>query len=532
MTVDNAPPKAGRREWIALAVLALPTLLVTVDMNVLFLALPHITADLQAGPIEQLWITDIYAFVIAGFTVTMGNLGDRYGHRRILTGAAVLFIVASLLCAFAPSVTMLIAARALLGFAGAALVPLTLALIITMFQDPRQMGAALGVWASALSGGVVLGPPLGGIVLNSFWWGSAFLIGVPVMVILLVATPLLPGSRNPDGAPIDLVSVGLFLVAILPVVAALKDVARDGVSAWPIVLLVVGIIGITLFIRRQNRIPNPLLDLKLFKNKVIGAGILVFVTSGMLAGALGLVTALYLQLVEGLSVLEAGLWILPPSLALIVFSNVAPKIANRVRPAAVIAGGMAIAAVGSVVLTQIDAAGGLALVVVGLGICLIGTSPVGPVANQAVMMTAPPERAGAVGGLTSTSGELGAALGVAVLGSVATAVYRGDVTLPAGTPADVAEPAGDSISGAVAAAENLPPGEREALLGAANEAFTSGVNVVAVIAAVGFAIIAVVAWRGMRSVPPSGAPGPEAETPTEAPPGVADEEPMPDRTTV
>ncbi|MGH3756315.1 MFS transporter [Actinophytocola sp.] len=531
MTVDNAPPKAGRREWIALAVLTLPTLLVTMDLNVLLLALPHVASDLQAGPVEQLWITDIYAFIVAGLTVTMGNVGDRFGRRKILLISAAMFVVASLLCAFATSVTMLIIARALLGAAGAALAPLTLALIIGTFKDPKQMGTALGVWASALGGGVVLGPPIGGIVLNSFWWGSVFLIGVPIMVVVLLAGPVvLEESRNPDGARIDLRSVALFLVAILPVVAALKEVARSGVGLRPVLLLALGAAGIVLFIRRQSRIPNPLLDLTLFKSKLVRSGMSVFVSGGLFAGALALVIALYLQLVEGLSVLAAGLWMLPAALVGLLFNNIAPKVAGVFRPGHVIAVGMLIAMAGSMMLTLVGPVGGLAIVVVGLAVVLIGTSPIGPVANQVVMTNTPPEKAGAIGGLVSTGGELGAAFGVAVLGSVAAAVYKGNMIVPAGLPADAATTAGEGITGAVAVAGELPAGQANALLASAHDAFNAGLITVAVIAAIGFVIIATVAWRGLGHVAPFGAGhgAPEADAdPADARPDASDE-PDPD----
>ncbi|HEX6358882.1 MFS transporter [Actinophytocola sp.] len=506
MTVDNAPPKAGRREWIALAVLTLPTLLVTLDLNVLLLALPHIAADLQAGPVEQLWITDIYAFIVAGLTVTMGHVGDRFGRRKILLASAAVFVVASLLCAFATSVPMLIVARALLGASGAALAPLTLAMIFGIFQDPKQMGTALGVWASALGGGVVLGPPVGGILLDSFWWGSVFLMGVPIMLVLLLAGPvLLKESRNPDGAPIDLRSVALFLVAILPVVAALKEVARSGFDLRPALLLVLGAVGIFLFVRRQSRIPNPLLDLKLFKNKVVRSGMSVFVSGGLFAGALALVIALYLQLVEGLSPLAAGMWMLPAALIGLAFNNIAPKFAGVFRPGHVIAVGLLIAMAGSLLLTLAESVGGVLIVMIGLTVVMIGASPIGPVANQVVMMNVPPEKAGAVGGLVSTGGELGAAFGVAVLGSVATAVYQGNVTVPAGLPADVTASASEGITGAVAAAANLPAGQANALLASAREAFNAGLITVAVITAVGFVIVAAIAWRGLGHVLPFGA---------------------------
>jgi MFS transporter, DHA2 family, multidrug resistance protein len=514
VTVEQAPPRAGRREWLALALLALPTLLVTMDMNVTVLALPHIAADLHAGPVGQLWITDIYAFMVAGLTVTMGNVGDRFGRRKILLTSAAVFMGASLLCAFSTSVPMLIGSRALLGIAGAALTPLTLALIMTMFKDPKQIGTAMGVWASALAGGVVLGPPVGGIILDSFWWGSIFLIGVPIMAVVLVVGPkLLEESRNPEGAAIDLPSVALFLVAILPLVASLKEIARAGFGLRAALLLVLGVAGVVLFVRRQSRIPNPLLDLSLFKNKLVRSGMSVFVAGGLFSGALSLVIALYLQLVEGLSVLAAGMWLLPAALIGLVFNNIAPKVANRFRPAQVIALGMLIAMAGALLVALVSVVGGLAIVLVGFTVVMIGNSPIGPVANQVVMTNTPPERAGAVGGLVSTGGELGVALGVAVLGSVATATYRGTVDLPSGLPADVATSAGEGITGAVSAATGLPAGQADALLSSAHAAFTNGVMAVGLIAAVGYVLVSVVAWRGMRDVPPfgEGHGGPPAE---------------------
>ncbi len=516
MTVENAPPKAGRREWIALAVLALPTLLVTMDLNVLLLALPHIANDLQAGPVEQLWITDIYGFIVAGLTVTMGHVGDRFGRRKVLLISSAVFVVASLACAFATSVPMLIIARALLGASGAALTPLTLAIIVSMFKNPKQMGMALGVWASALAGGVVLGPPVGGILMHSFWWGSVFLIAIPLMAVVLLAGPVvLTESRNPDGKPIDLRSVALFLVAILPLVAALKETTRSGFGLRDVGLLVLGAIGITLFVRRQSRIPNPLIDLTLFKNKLVRSGMAVFVTGGLWAGAISLVVALYLQLVEQQSVLAAGLWMLPAALVGMACNMIAPKFADVFRPGHVVAVGLGIATLGALTLTLVQAVGGVVVVVIGLGVVMIGASPIGPVTNHVVMSNIPQEKAGAVGGMVSTGGELGVAIGVASMGSVATAVYQGNVTVPEGVPADAATSAGDGITGAVAVAPTLPEAQADALLGSAHEAFNTGMITVAVIAAIGYVVVAVVAWRGMGHVPPFGAahnaPAPEAE---------------------
>src|SRR5690242_6635957 len=226
---ETAPERATRREWTGLAVLALPTLLLSLDVSVLYLALPKLSASLGADSTQQLWILDIYSFMLAGFLVTMGTLGDRIGRRRLLLIGGTAFGAASVLAAYSTSPGMLIATRAVLGVAGATLAPSTMALIRNMFRDPRQMGVAIGVWFSCFMGGMALGPLVGGLLLDHFWWGSAFLLGVPVMLLLVAVGPwLLPEYRDENAGKLDLVSVALSLAAILPVIYGLKALARDG----------------------------------------------------------------------------------------------------------------------------------------------------------------------------------------------------------------------------------------------------------------------------------------------------------------
>jgi len=508
-------PRAGRREWVGLAVLALPTLLLSLDVSVLYLALPHLAADLRPSSTQQLWIMDIYGFMLAGFLVTMGTLGDRIGRRRLLLTGAAAFGTASAVAAYATSPEMLIATRALLGVAGATLAPSTLALISNMFRDPRQRGAAIAVWVSCFMGGTAIGPLVGGLLLERFWWGSVFLLGVPVMVLLLLAGPrLLPEYRNTEAGRLDLASVALSLGAILPVIYGLKELATNGVEPGPVAAMVAGVAVGLVFVRRQHTLPSPLLDLRLFANRSFSVALGVSLLVGATMGGAFLFVNQYLQLVAGLSPLRTGLWLVPPALAMIAASMAAPAIARRVRPGTVMAAGLAVAAVGFGLLSRVGSAGGPAIVVTGMAIAQLGVGPMVALGYGMVVGSAPPERAGSASAMGETSGELGIALGVAVLGSVGTAVYRGQLAahLPAGVPVAAAQAAREGIAGAVSAAQHLPGQVGAVLLGPAGEAFTSGLHAVVGVGAAVFVALAILAASVLHHVPPSG------QTPTDPTP--------------
>jgi DHA2 family multidrug resistance protein-like MFS transporter len=483
-------------------VLILPTILTMLDINVLFLALPRLSADLGASANQQLWITDSYGFVIAGFLVTMGTLGDRIGRRKVLMIGGAAFGLASVLAAYSNSPELLIAARLLLGAAGATIMPSTMALIRNMFKDPKQMGTAISVWASATIAGVALGPVVGGVMLAYFWWGSVFLIGVPVMVLLLVAGPvLLPEYRDPDAGRLDLVSVFLALVTMLPVVYGLKELAREGWGLPPIAFVVVGVAFGTVFVIRQGKLASPLLDLRLLRIRLLTSALLVGLFVGAIQSGSGLMVTQHLQLVEGLEPLQAGLWLLPPTIALVIGIYLSPPLARRIRPGYVLVGGMLIAAAGQLVITQVSATSGLALLLVGFGIVYLGVSPMGVLVAQVTIESCPPEKTGSAASLSSTGTELGVALGIATLGTVGSLVYRSEVNVPAEVPPAVADAANESMAGAAAAAQNLPPQVATDLLDSARESFTSGLHVVAGIAAVllvGLAILIAVTFRHVR----------------------------------
>jgi DHA2 family multidrug resistance protein-like MFS transporter len=517
--------KATRREWLGLAVLCLPTLLVPVDISVLFLAIPQIGADLGAGGTAQLWITDIYGFMLAGFLITMGALGDRMGRRRVLLWGAAVFALASLAAAYAPSAATLIGARAVLGVAAATLMPSVLGLIRDMFRDAKELAAAMGLWGTTIILGVVLGPAIGGLMLEAFWWGSVFLMGLPVMALLLLAgPPLLPASRpgpptRPAGASapagtirLDLVSVALSLAAILPVVYGLKEIARGGWAPPPVAFILIGMGVAAVFVVRQGRLAHPLVDLRLVTHRTFGPALLLALVLGFVMASIGLTATLYMQMVEGLSPLQVGLWLLPPSLAMFAAGNLGPAMARRVPPAHVMAGGLLLAAAGSVLLTQVGRSSAFAVLVLALMIVYIGSGPTGVMTNFLTMSSAPPEKAAAAGGLSTTGGELGVALGVAVMGSVGTAVYRAEMTVPDGAPPG----AGDSIAGAVAAAGQMPGPAGADLLAAARDAFTESMHTTAVILALLFAGLAAYTIARLRHVSPTAVQPPEPDTSPDA----------------
>ncbi|MBK1788077.1 MFS transporter [Prauserella cavernicola] len=496
--------RAGRREWAGLAVLALPTLLLSIDNTVLFLALPQLSADLGPTASQELWIMDSYGFLIAGFLVAMGGLGDRIGRRRLLLIGAVAFGAASALAAYSVSAEMLIVARVLLGIAASTLMPTSLALITTMFPDRGQRSLAIGVFISCFMGGAALGPLVGGVLLETFWWGSVFLIGVPVMLLLLAVGPLvLPADRGTGSGRIDLPSVALSLTAVLPAVYGLKDLAGDGPWWRALLAVAVGVTAGVAFVRRQNRLADPLLDLRLFRNRAFSAALVILLCGMVMQGGVYLVIGQYLQLVEGLSPLESGLRLVAPAIALVAGSLLAPVLARRVRPATVIAAGMLVAVVGWVLLAQAGSGAGLTLLLTGLVVGFLGCAPIGALGTELVVSSAPSERAGSASSVSETSGELGIALGVAMLGTVLGVVYRGQVSgaLPPGAP----EAAEHTLAGAVTSAEQLPPDLAGELLDAARSAFASGLSTVAVVCAVLSAGLAVLAVSALRRLRPGGA---------------------------
>ena len=484
--------RAGRREWLGLAVLTLPTLLVALDISVLFLAMPALSADLGATGVQQLWITDSYGFLVAGFLITMGTLGDRIGRRKLLLIGGAAFAACSVLAAFAPNPGTLIAARALLGIAGATLAPSTLALISTLFQDAKQRGTAISVWALCQFGGAALGPVLGGVLLAHFWWGSVFLLGVPVMLVLLVLGPLvLPEYRAPAPGKLDLVSVALSLAVVLPAVWGVKELAAGGGRTLPLAALIAGLGFGFAFLRRQGRLRTPLLELSLFRIPRVGTVLVaMLLTASFMAGS-GMLVSQQFQLVFGQDPLSAALWFAPMGLGLAVGALLTPVLIRHVSERTAMVGGLALGVPGFVLVAT---GGGLLPAAAGLAIVALGNGPLVALGTGLVVGSVPPERAGSAASTSETGLNLGATLGMALLGTAAAVVFKHGVHVPAGATAE----AGETLAGATQAAHTLDPAAAHELLASGQAAFTAGVTTTAWLSAAAFAVLTVVVGLALR----------------------------------
>ena len=507
MTPPVPGARATRREWIGLAVIALPCLLYSMDLTVLNLALPALSTDLQPSSSQLLWIVDIYGFMVAGALIPMGALGDRIGRRRLLMIGAAAFGVCSVLAAFASSAGMLIAMRALLGLAGATLAPATLSLIRNMFLDDRERTLAIGIWVSSYSVGAAIGPVVGGALLEFFWWGSVFLVAVPIMVLLLAIGPLLlPEFRDPGASRADVPSALLSLAAVLSTIYGLKQLAEHGLGLAPLLFVVAGVGLGSVFVRRQRRLADPLIDLRLFRVPAFSASLATYTLGCFAMFGVYVFIGQYLQLVLGMSPLRAGLWTVPWAGAFIVGSMLTPALARRYRPADVVTGGLALATLGFGGLTQTAAAQGVGVVVGATIVMSLGLAPVFTLATDLIIGAAPPERAGAAAAISETSAELGGALGIAVFGSIGTAVYRALVfdSAPSGLPPGAIDAARDTLGAATATAADLPAAMGAALADAARAAFTRALQVAALVATLvmgGTALLAALVLRTPRGTP-------------------------------
>lgn len=464
----------GRR-WLALAVLSAALVVISMDMTILNVALPHLTADIEATAAQQLWIVDVYSLVLAGLLVPMSAVADRFGRKRILLIGFSIFALASALVAFADSAPMVIAIRALLGIGGAMIMPTTLSMIRVVFTDPKERATALGIWAAVSSVGMAVGPVVGGVLLEYATWHAAFVINIPLMIIALIAGIfLLPEFRASTPPRWDTLGALASLAGMVALIWGIKKFADHGFAdglAWA--SFTIGAAALAWFILRCLRQDNPMLDLRLFRSRPFTAGIIAACTFMFAMGALLLLAAQWLQVVNGFSPLQAGIAMLPAVLAAGVASPLAPVLAARLGARGVIGGGLAIAGLGFLVIF-------LAPAPITYGWMLAATIMLGAggaslaIGSALIMSGTPQDKAGNAAALEETSYELGSVLGVAILGSVASAVYSLGVSDQAierlGLTPTVTDAARESISGAAAVAESANVPE---LMTIANEAFNT-----------------------------------------------------------
>ncbi|MGY4102511.1 MFS transporter [Nocardia sp. R16R-3T] len=482
--VEVAQPTStgSPRAWLGLAVLLLPVLLVSMDISVLFLAMPTLTLDLDPSAAQQLWILDIYGFLIAGLLITMGNLGDRIGRRNILLAGASVFGIASVMAAFAPSAAVLIIARALMGMGGATLLPSSLALISSLFPNARERGAAIGVWTAFFAGGSAVGPIIGGLLLHRFWWGSVFLINIPVLLILLAYGPfVLPEHRVGVVGPLDVASVLLSIGGILPVVYAVKQIAAEGFDIEPLVIGVIGVMLLAIFVRRQRQLAEPLLDLRLFGRAQFSVAIGSSLVGMMTLAALSYLTSIYLQSVTGRDPLAAALLGVPMAVAVFTCSMSGARVGHRLGVRLTFVLALLASAIGNVLLIGVGVDSAIAWYLAGSTIAGIGYGLAFTLVSDVAVSSVPPERAGSAVGISETSFELGNALGLALLGSVAALVFR--------SGGDYADTLGETIHDA---------GGNSALVDSARESFVSGMHVATSVGAVLLMVMAAVATFAPR----------------------------------
>ncbi len=487
----TAPPVRDTRTWAALAGLTLAVTLLALDGTILALAAPALTADLAVSSTQLLWIGDAYSFALAGLLITMGTLADRIGRKKLLLIGVAGFGAASLLAAFAPTAGWLIAARVLLGVAGATLMPSSLSLIRNLFPDPRLRARAIAIWVAGGIGGTAVGPLVGGFLLEHFWWGSVFLVNLPVMaaVLVLVAT-FVPESRDPRPGRFDLPGALLSVLAVVALVWAVKHTAQHGADLLGGASAALGVLTLALFIRRQRRIAAPLVDVRLFARPAFTGSVAASLLAVLAFSGLVFFFSQYLQLVKGYSPLQAGLRTLPLTFAsVLVIAFIAPLV-RRLGLGRTLGLSLLFSAAGLLVLAVAEGGTGYGGLVLGLAMVGLGFGITFTTATDAVLGAVPPQRAGSASAISEMAYELGIALGIALLGTLHTLVYRAHLPDLSGLPAGTREAITESLAFGTSAL-GVDDG---VVLEAARDAFSHSMQVTSVVAAVLLVLAGAVAW--------------------------------------
>jgi DHA2 family multidrug resistance protein-like MFS transporter len=488
----------GANRWVVLVVLCTSLLLVALDATVLHVAVPAVTEDLTPSAIELLWIVDVYPLVCASLLILFGTLGDRVGRRRVLLLGYGLFGIASGTAAAADNALVLIVARALLGIGGAMIMPATLSILRQVFPDRGERALAIGVWTAVAAVGAAVGPLLGGFLLEHFWWGSVFLVNIPLMVVSLpVGRLLLPESTGDRNGPWDVVGA---LMAALGLFGVVLGVKRFGSGENPFGLctllsLVAGAALLTAFIRRQRRRTRPLVDLRMFARPAFSTSVGCIVLAMLALVGLELIAAQYLQLVLDLSPLETGLRLLPLTVAAMAAGLCGSKMLQRFGPRRMVSLGFCLTAGAVVLLTVMGQHDRPALLLSGFVLLGFGLETTLFGAYESMLSEAPQAQAGGAAAIGETSYQLGAGIGIALLGSVMNAAYAPGLSDVRGVPQSASAAAGQSLGEAYEVAGRLGGSPGEALRLAARDSFVHGLHVTLLVSAVLLLLGAAMALR-------------------------------------
>lgn len=474
-----------QKTWLALLLLCLPTAVLALDMSVLYLALPHIASSFNTSSVQELWILDVYPLMIAGFLVPMGGMCDKWGNRRILLIGATAFVILSLVASIASSALILIATRATLGIAGATLMPATLGLIRELFQDPHKRRLAISIWTSAFMGGFALGPIIGGILLEYFHWGAIFLMAIPVMLPLLLAGPIVFDKKStPENQKkYDWFSSIMFLTSVIPLVHGLKTLISDTNKFVAVIFLLWGIFAGSVFVLRQLKSSNPLIDFKLIlSNSAMATALMILLLGPAIVGGLTLFVPQYLQLSYGYSAVQAGVSVAPASLALIVGALISPKLSEKLKSCGIVIGmGFLVMQIGLItVISGVHL--GPTWVLVGLALVYFGCGPFDALATDIVISSAPENKSASAGAAVETATDLGIGIGIAIFGTLGTIVYQrilSDRLINSNIESNIVERVTSSFSVVMTEAYSLGSEEGRFLQEQASEAFASGLEAVA-----------------------------------------------------
>ncbi|MGW1618648.1 MFS transporter [Streptomyces sp. NPDC002172] len=494
---------AGANRWVVLVVLCVSLLLVALDATVLHVAVPAVTEDLKPGAMELLWIVDVYPLVCASLLILFGTLGDRVGRRRVLLLGYTLFGIASAAAALAPSAAALIGARALLGVGGAMIMPATLSILRQVFPDRRERALAIGIWSAVAAVGAAVGPLLGGFLLEHFWWGSVFLVNIPLMLVSLpVGRLLLPESRGDRDGPWDVVGALMAAVGLFGVVFAVKRLGggEPAGSALTVAPLVLGALLLVFFVRRQRRRAFPLVDLKMFARPAFSTAVGCIVLAMLALVGLELIAAQYLQLVLGLSPLQTGLRLLPLTLAAMAAGLAGARMLRRFGPRRMVCFGFCLTAAAVLTLTAMGGADNAVLLLVGFLLLGFGLETTLFGAYESMLSEAPAAQAGGAAAIGETSYQLGAGIGIALLGSVMNAAYAPGLAGVPGVPASASAAAGHSLGEAYEVAGRLGGAAGAALRRAARDSYVHGLHVTLLVSAGLLLLGAVMALRLPRTM--------------------------------